>query len=159
MISHIIKCLIDANVSYNVNVKESDIDFKAIYNIDEYDNILKIISERNGKLLSDLKMKEKIHLQCVAEHRWYASPAKIRQGQWCKICMKRPFLTIDDCNNDAKKFGGKCLSNTYINASTPMLWECAEGHIWQTKSNHIRSGHWCKICAAIAVWKKRKLSP
>ena len=46
----------------------------------------------------------------------------------------------------AKRKGGKCLSNQYINSSTKMKWQCGEEHIWNAISNSIKQGTWCPIC-------------
>lgn len=48
----------------------------------------------------------------------------------------------------AKKKGGKCLSNQYININTPLLWQCEFGHTWQSSFRDIlHKGYWCKICS------------
>ncbi|MCP4898302.1 MAG: hypothetical protein GY906_15115, partial [bacterium] len=39
--------------------------------------------------------------------------------------------------------GGKCLSDTYINTHTKLLWECKQGHQWEAKPSNIKSGRWC----------------
>jgi len=49
----------------------------------------------------------------------------------------------------AKAKGGKCLSDKYINARMKLLWECAEGHRWETTPDNIKQGKWCPICAGI----------
>lgn len=49
----------------------------------------------------------------------------------------------------AEKFDGKCLSRNYVNAHTPLLWECKRGHQWVTKPNTVQQGHWCKRCNAL----------
>ncbi len=30
----------------------------------------------------------------------------------------------------------------------PVIWQCAEGHEWEARANHVRSGHWCPVCAS-----------
>jgi len=37
-------------------------------------------------------------------------------------------LTIEEIKNIAKKNGGMCLSEEYINNSTKLLRQCSEGH-------------------------------
>lgn len=61
--------------------------------------------------------------------------------------MKR--LTIEDMQNIAKMRGGVCLSNIYINNSTPLIWQCANGHVWETRLGHIRNGSWCRKCVQL----------
>lgn len=57
----------------------------------------------------------------------------------------------------ARKRGGKCLSEFYVNASTNLIWQCHEGHIWQSTPNTIKSKKsWCKICALNAAYIRRR---
>ena len=35
---------------------------------------------------------------------------------------------------------GKCLSNEYVNNKTQLLWECKEGHQWQSRPNNVQQG-------------------
>ena len=37
-------------------------------------------------------------------------------------------LTIEEMRQLAKQRGGKCLSKTYINTNSKLLWECINGH-------------------------------
>ena len=54
---------------------------------------------------------------------------------------------IEDMVRLADKRDGKCLSNIYVNAKTPLIWQCSEGHKWQQRPHDIVIGRWCKICA------------
>ena len=63
------------------------------------------------------------------------------------VDMKR--LTIEEMKSIAEGRGGKCLSDTYVNAQRNLLWECAEGHQWKAIPNSIKRGSWCQICARI----------
>lgn len=47
----------------------------------------------------------------------------------------------------AKKQGGKCLSDVYIDNRTKLKWECAKKHQWQSAPGNIKSGSWCPICS------------
>jgi hypothetical protein len=42
---------------------------------------------------------------------------------------------------------GKCLSNEYVNNKTQLLWECKEGHQWQSRPNNVQQGQWCPTCS------------
>lgn len=55
-------------------------------------------------------------------------------------------LTIDDLQEAARKKGGECLSNVYVNKGTRYRWKCAEGHEWEAIANSIKQGSWCRIC-------------
>lgn len=57
-------------------------------------------------------------------------------------------LTIDDCQQHAIKRGGKCLSETYKNNHTLLIWECEFGHIWKAIfSNIYNHNKWCPQCS------------
>ena len=56
---------------------------------------------------------------------------------------------MEEMQRIAEKRGGKCFSNTYINSKTKLLWECVEGHKWEAKPSHVKSGHWCPHCAGV----------
>ncbi|AMP03481.1 hypothetical protein [Collimonas pratensis] len=48
----------------------------------------------------------------------------------------------------AKKRGGRCLSDIYVNTRTPLLWQCANNHRWQASANCTSFGQWCRYCVA-----------
>jgi len=56
-------------------------------------------------------------------------------------------LTITEMQTLAQKRGGLCLSDTYLNAHSVLVWECAKGHRWKATPNHIQQGRWCPRCA------------
>lgn len=43
--------------------------------------------------------------------------------------------------------GGVCLSGSYTNAHTKLLWRCAHGHAWEATPNTVQRGRWCPFCA------------
>ena len=45
--------------------------------------------------------------------------------------------------------GGKCLSETYVNAKTKLKWKCSCGNIWKSVSGNIQQGRWCPVCAGV----------
>ena len=55
--------------------------------------------------------------------------------------------SIQDMHNLANKYGGKCLSEKYINANTKLKWQCQKGHIWESTPSSVRRGHWCLECS------------
>lgn len=60
-------------------------------------------------------------------------------------------LTIEDMHRIAIDRGGKCLSDTYINRSTKLKWQCKEGHTWEARPTDIKGGTWCPVCAGNTV--------
>ena len=60
--------------------------------------------------------------------------------------MNRQKLSIVEMRDLASKRGGECLSTTYINSKTPLIWKCNLGHIFEATPEKIKQGHWCWDC-------------
>ena len=120
-----------------------------------------IAESRGGKCISDsyVNSSTKLKWQCYEGHTWFATPNNIKsKGTWCGKCAGNIPDTIEKMHEIAESRGGKCLSNTYVNSSTKLEWECSEGHIWKAKPVDIkfgnrnrktgeRNGTWCKTCS------------
>jgi hypothetical protein len=87
--------------------------------------------------------------ECGGGHRWEASAdSVINRETWCPKCKNLVKHSIQEMQLLAEEWGGKCISNEYVNAHTPLLWECAEGHRWMMSPTEVISKHsWCPICA------------
>ena len=48
-----------------------------------------------------------------------------------------------------KKRRGECVSTSYVNLRTPLLWQCALGHRWSAVPASIRNGSRCPDCAGV----------
>jgi hypothetical protein len=109
----------------------------------------KLAKVRGGKCLSTVYVNahSKLLWQCEKGHQWQATPNKIQQGRWCRKCGGNKKLTIHEMHHLAESRNGKCLSSTYINSQTNLLWECKEGHRWEATPNNIKRGEWCPLCA------------
>ena len=105
--------------------------------------------ERDGKCLSTTYegANKKLLWQCEIGHQWLAYPKSIRQGSWCPKCAGNKRYTVEDMQRIANERGGKCLSNTYKNNMTKLLWECSKGHQWEAMPMKILSGTWCRKCS------------
>lgn len=88
----------------------------------------------------------KLHWECKAGHQWLAVPATVRRGMWCPFCSGNARLTIEAMHHLAREHGGLCLSETYVNTTTALLWQCAAGHQFKVPPKIIRRGHWCPKC-------------
>ena len=112
-----------------------------------------LAKSRGGKCLSTryINNHTDLHWECNHGHRWFARPGNIKTGTWCPLCaaIQRGVthrLTIQNMQEIAVSRGGKCLSRAYINDSTNLLWECAEGHQWLAPFDSLRGGGWCPHC-------------
>lgn len=65
--------------------------------------------------------------------------------------------TIQQMQEIAKYYGGKCLSTGYINNRTNLKWECSKSHQWEAPSERIKGGGWCKRCAALEIAERKKI--
>lgn len=110
----------------------------------------KAAQERGGKCLSEKYISSDISMEweCKNGHRWKTRFDNIiNANHWCSKCQMH---SIEYCQKVAQDQGGKCLSTTYINTSTPMTWECKDGHVWNnTFGNVLHQNNWCKVCAGL----------
>jgi hypothetical protein len=109
-----------------------------------------LAEKRGGKCLSEVYINNHTRLlwECGNGHKWQTPPINVIQGRWCPSCASRKRAkTIEQMRAFAKSKGGKCLSTSYVDSRTKLLWECAKGHTWETSFDNIRNGHWCSVCA------------
>jgi len=113
-------------------------------------NMQELAQKYNGKCLSTeyINLTSKLLWECEKKHQWEATPRNIKRDYWCPECKieKSKKMKIIEMQLLAKKNNGKFLSEVYINRDTKLLWECEEGHQWETTPRSIKKGHWCPIC-------------
>ena len=89
--------------------------------------------------------------KCHVENHppWLATPNSIKNGSWCPTCGGSKLGTLLEMQMIAESRGGRCLSEKYINAKTPLLWKCQyEGHPpWHAVPFNIKQGSWCPACS------------
>ena len=59
-------------------------------------------------------------------------------------------LSIEDMRECAARKSGACLSMSYANNKTKLLWQCARGHEWWARPDLLRRTRrptWCPHCA------------
>lgn len=147
LVEYIFNCLEKLRIPVQVSAK--DISFNNFYKSSTVlDELREIAKERRGILLSTFYVNSKTPLQwqCSKGHIWEARPNNIKNGSWCPECSGLKRNTIEYMHELAKVKGGKCLSTTYINNRTKLRWQCANGHIWETKPLAIVTGRWCPEC-------------
>jgi hypothetical protein len=117
------------------------------------ENMRMLAKNRGGNCLSDTVHNNRSMLlwECAQGHQWQAVVSSVKQGTWCPRCSyelrgKSRRLTIGVMQRLAQERGGKCLSDSYLNAHTKLLWECKDGHKWEAKPTNIKSGKWCPKC-------------
>ena len=103
-----------------------------------------------GECLSTtyVNRRTKLKWRCAEGHEWEALAGNVHNaGHWCATCAGRPNLTLKHMQDAAQERGGQCLSTEYVNYTTELLWQCAEGHQWKGLPTSVRSGYWCRKCA------------
>lgn len=107
------------------------------------------IEEIGGNCITTLETYKgttaKIERICEKGHKQQTHPHVLFDAKdHCKICLNKEKLTIEQAREIAKQRGGKCLSTEYKNSAEKLLWECADGHQWETPLSSIKNKYsWC----------------
>ncbi|MFZ4740196.1 MAG: zinc-ribbon domain-containing protein [Bacteroidales bacterium] len=124
-------------------------------------DIIEIIEKRNGKCFSNsyINNYSKLDIQCEHGHKFTTTVKSIKIGGWCPQCAideraKKKRLSIDDMNVLAKRKHGKCLSVSYTNSTTKLLWGCKNGHQFYSRPGNVQTGYWCPTCSLNKVIDK-----
>ncbi len=125
------------------------------------EEIIQVILKRGGRCFSTsyINNYSKLNIECEHGHRFNMSVKSIKIGCWCPKCAideraKKKRLSIDEMNLLAKRKYGKCLSTSYTNGTTKLLWECANGHQFYSVPQNVQTGYWCRKCATVKVIDK-----
>lgn len=107
-----------------------------------------VAERKGGKCLSSeyTNNKAKLKWECELGHEWFANYANISQGRWCPECRGGVRKDLQYAQSLAEAHGGKCLSDTYVNSVSKILWRCEHGHEWLANCNNVGIGHWCPYC-------------
>ena len=108
--------------------------------------------ERDGECLSDIYVNanSKLKWKCNKDgYEWEATPGSINTGRWCKRCVHKEKLMIDNIRETIRQKGGICLSKKYYNHQSKLKIQCNKCHnIWYARYYNIHSGCWCPICSS-----------
>jgi len=132
------------------------IDFSGVYKTDKFKKLHDRAGSKGGFCdpTGYVNAHTKILWGCADNHTWMVSWGKISQGSWCPECYKKTRSRSQRTGIEAPKTfaatkGGKCKSNVYINARTPMEWECHKEHSWEAAWGNVKGGTWCPECNKI----------
>ena len=110
-------------------------------------------AQKGGFCLSPVYVNSSgpVRWKCSVGHEWVASAHSVRDGNWCGVCAHNQKLKLEELQKIAKERGGMCLSNTYKNGSTRLVWLCKFGHCWKAAAASVkggarRKGSWCMEC-------------
>lgn len=112
--------------------------------------IKRFVHDKGGEVLdmNYINKKSKITIKCENGHVFSPSwDSLYHQNTWCGRCAQL-VKTLDDCREEAKKWGGECLSTEYINSTTNLRWKCNNGHIFEKTPELVHTGAWCPYCTS-----------
>lgn len=127
------------------------------------EDMRRLAKAKGGKCLAKKYIACEIHLlwECKAGHRWKCTPSNIQRGKWCPYCYGNIKQTLKDMQDLAKKKGGECLSQEYVNIDTKLKWQCETGHAWDAIPYTIKNlNTWCPHCsnnARLTIEKMQKI--
>ena len=89
-----------------------------------YEDIKKSALSKHEECLSTKYKNNQLPLlwRCKENHLWHASLGNVKSGKWCPYCAGNARLTLEDANQITLSRNSKCLSTTYRNSDTPMMW-------------------------------------
>jgi len=134
----------------NIQAVPKRLNINVVYKKSAVKELQKIAESQKGRLISSHYLGTAIKLtwECKEGHQWDAIPSTIKKGIWCPTCAGRKRGTIEQMQKLAEDKGGKCLSEQYMGANSPLIWECKKGHQWKASPNSIKhQKSWCIICA------------
>lgn len=103
-----------------------------------------------GRLLSRSyrRVHQRLAFECAAGHRFEKRVGRLLDEQsWCRRCVNDAQRAgIGAAITIAKRRGGRCLSQSYVNGTQHLEWECREGHRWRAGLKNVRKGTWCPFC-------------
>lgn len=117
--------------------------------------------DHNGKCLSKQYWDRDTDLtwRCDRGHVFDMRPMFVQRGAWCPQCTlhDKKIAALELMQEWAEKRGGKCLSTQYINNTTPLQWECKNGHKFKKNRDYVKQQkNWCYECQQIEP-RKHKL--
>ncbi|RHZ48689.1 hypothetical protein Glove_543g56 [Diversispora epigaea] len=83
---------------------------------------------------------------CTVGHEWNACLSNVKhKNTWCPHCVGgRPRFSLKDVKQIACNRNGECLSPTYFNNYSDLLWKCAKGHTWYALLREVKNqNNWC----------------
>ena len=106
--------------------------------------------EKEGyELISDtyVNANTKLVTRCPKNHIWETTYGHFYDGKRCGDCDKSKKLTYEFVKSEFEKEGYELISDTYVNAISPLIIKCDKGHITNTMSwNNFQRGQRCLVC-------------
>jgi len=100
-------------------------------------------------------VRTKTGWECGQGHQWEAVYSNIRRGSGCPVCARKVRTykrrkTPDDYHALAERRGFRWLGPEAFNVHARTIWECDQGHRWETAYSTVQRGSGCPFCAGVA---------
>src|SRR6202012_851534 len=96
-------------------------------------------------LTGDARSETSSEWDCVRGHAWDDSMGVAHNVRCMNCAAQRRELQMARLEAVAAARGGRLLSANYVDATTPLRWQCAFGHEWQARAD-VASRRWCEQC-------------
>lgn len=123
------------------------------------EQVASFIAERGFSLLSDKYTgnKTRLKIKCNKGHIWETTWKALKKGQQCPTCNWPPCpkkynaefrnKQLEVVHKIALEKGGECLSTSYENNRSLLIFRCDKGHEWKTTyKNVVCCDSWCPQC-------------
>ncbi|WP_158936047.1 hypothetical protein [Burkholderia sp. S171] len=88
--------------------------------------------------------------QCGRGHAWDDGVSAAQNVRRMNCATQRREQHTERLKALAKERGGRLLSASYVDAATPLRWECAFGHGWDAQAD-AATRRWCAECTRRGV--------
>ena len=89
--------------------------------------------------------------QCGRGHAWDDAVSAAQNVRCMNCAAQRREQHTERLKALAEERGGRLLSASYVDAATPLRWECAFGHGWDAQAD-VATRSWCLECMRRGVY-------
>lgn len=116
-----------------------------------YDEVKNIFKDEGYKLLSNeyINKDNKLEIMCPKGHVYFTSLNVFKRGFRCPYCSGKAKHSLEFIREFLNIYNYELLSNTYINANTPIEMKCPEGHVFKMRFGDFKNNNRrCPICSS-----------
>jgi hypothetical protein len=89
--------------------------------------------------------------QCGRGHAWDDGVSAAQKVRCMNCAAQRREQHTERLKALAQERGGRLISAAYVDAATPLHWECAFGHSWDALPDEVIRP-WCRECTRRGVY-------
>jgi hypothetical protein len=121
-----------------------------------------ILLKNGGEIVEFYKansLSERAKFRCSEGHEWETRIGRVigNEKSWCRKCklkqagLNKLVYSFDEYNKKAEEYGGKLISDKYVNANFKYIWQCKNGHIFEAKWGNVNNNKWCRKCLYLTI--------